>query len=328
MAQISTATTNFDRTVTALVIRTVLENLRDSLIWMSEGSYVKGSLIPGTNLLRHVAYGDLSVTDNTGTVTPGTVPWLNEGAAPTAEALTIGYAEYSAYQAGRLIQISDIALAESPNELFSIAAEKVARNALATIDLNVSRTISATTSMRYASTASARNQITNAMKLTGDEVRKHVAKMKTLNIPTFPDGTYRAIIHPNSVYDLQGDTATGGWLDAAKYAQPGALLNGEVGKYMGVRFIESNVMTYLGNLGATSADVYNTVFFGPEFFAFGDLQSIQSYMVRPGGDHGDPLAQAGLVGWKAMFGSKVLGVTEAGGYKVLRLEHGGAIDIP
>jgi hypothetical protein len=43
------------------------------------------------------------------------------------------------------------------------------------------------------------------------------------------------------------------------------------------------------------------------------MQSIETHMVRPGGDHGDPLAQKALVGYKGMWGAKALIVAEAGG---------------
>ena len=320
---VTTATTNFDKTVTALVRATIEENLRKATVWLQVGSYETGHLIPGTNLIRHIAYGDLTVT--TGTVVPGTPPWLTEGVPPSAEALAIGYAEYGANQAGRLVGLSDISLAESPHALFAIAAERVGFNAVATLDQQVAETISAGTSVSYASTAVSRVTVTAAMPLNGLEVRKMVARLKALNIPTFPDGTYHAILSPQASFDIMNATATGGWLDANKYAQPSLFQNGEIGRFFGVTFYESNVGTYLGALGAAGAKVYSTVFFGPRFFAFGDLQSVQAYMVRPGGDHADPLAQKAYVGWKAMWGTKLLALAEAGGAHYIRLEHGGSL---
>ena len=47
------------------------------------------------------------------------------------------------------------------------------------------------------------------------------------------------------------------------------------------------------------------MFFGPDFFIWGDYQTIRAYRVAPGGDHADPLAQRGLVGWKGMWGLKL-----------------------
>jgi len=71
-------------------------------------------------------------------------------------------------------------------------------------------------------------------------------------------------------------------------------------------------------------DVYSTYIFGPDSFALGDLQSVQAYLVSPGGDHVDPLAQKAIVGWKAMFGTKLLSITGAGN-KYIRIEAASSI---
>jgi N4-gp56 family major capsid protein len=160
------------------------------------------------------------------------------------------------------------------------------------------------------------------MKMTAGEVREAVAYLKGANIPPFPDGYYHAFIHPNVTFDLQGDTAVGGWIEASKYAATDQLFSGEIGRLYGVRFIETPVGTYLGTVGATSAKVYSSFFFGPDAWAFGDVQSVRSYMVRPGGDHTDPLAQLAEVGWKGMFGAKLL---TAAGARYYRVESGGTL---
>ena len=161
--------------------------------------------------------------------------------------------------------------------------------------------------------------------LTGADIRRWVADMKNAHIPTFPDGFYIAMIHPDVVFDLQNDTAIGGWIEASKYADPSRLLTGEVGRMHGVRFIETTV----GNVTRSATDTYTTVVFGPDYFAFGDLQTVETYMVRPGGDHQDPLAQLALVGYKGMWGAKTLEVATAGGPRFGKAAaHAGTINRP
>lgn len=325
MATLTTGTSNFSNTVTALVLKRIAQNLRDRSVYLQEGAFVRGDLIPGTNLIRHVAYADMSVTTNGNTVTPGTTPWLTEGVPPTDEALAIHYEEYGAQQAGRTLAISDIALAQSPHNLMAIAAERIGENAAQTIDLYVGNVLHAGTArVLYAGTAAARNQVSANENMTGALIRRAVAVLKAANVPTFPDGTYHAFIHPFIVHDLIADTAAGGWIDVTKYSEPGRFRTGEIGKYMGVTFFETNVGNLFANAGdgaggAGTIDVYSTYIFGPESFAFGDLQSVQAYLVSPGGDHTDPLAQKAIVGWKAMWGTKLLSVTGAGN-KYLRIE--------
>lgn len=326
MATLTTATTNFNNTVTALVLKQIDRNLRDASVYLQEGGFVRGDLIPGTNLIRHIAYSDMSVTTNNNTVTPGTQPWLTEGVPPTDEALAIFYEEYGAQQAGRTLAISDIALAQSPHNLMAVAAERIGTNAAQTIDLFVGNVLHAGTArVLYAGAATSRVTVAATHNMTGALIRRAVAVLKTANVPTFPDGTYHAFISPMVTHDLIADTATGGWTDITKYSEPGRFRTGEVGRYFGVTFFETNVANLFANSGVGgTVDVYSTFIFGPDSFAFGDLQSIQAYMVSPGGDHTDPLAQKAIVGWKAMFGTKLLSITGAGN-KYLRIEAASSI---
>jgi N4-gp56 family major capsid protein len=290
VAVTTTSTTNFDKTVTTLVLRMVAENLRKRTFWLDEGAWLKGSLIPGTNLIRYVAYGDL----------PTTTQALTEAVPPTA--------------------ISDLALRMSPHDLMGIAAERVAFNALATLDRAVGEStrdyITAPVQLLPAGRANRAAIVQNSSDyLIGDLVRDAVTSLRAANIPTFPDGYYHGIIHPFVARDLMEEAGTAGqWLDIRKYGGPDAetMLTGEIGRYFGVRFMETNNSTYIGASGAASAHIFRTVIYGPGYFAFGDLQSIESYMVRPGGDHSDPLAQKAIVGWKANWGTKILALTGVG----------------
>jgi N4-gp56 family major capsid protein len=300
-------TTNFNQTVTALVSRTIQENLRKVVRYLGAGGFIEGNLIPGTNLVRYIAYGDLSIPSPLLPAVQGTPPWLKEGIRPDLEPLTIGYDEFGVSQAGRLVGISDVALAYSPHQLMAVAAERVGFNALQTVDNVIAATLHAGTNIIWPTGTANDAALTTSVKLTTVELRRAVARLKAANVPTFPDGTYHAFIHPNLMFDLQDPSAAGGWIEAAKYTTPELIMSGEVGRLYGVRFIETPVGTDrgLGGVGGT-VPIYSTFIFGPDAYAYGDLQDIRTYTVQPGGDHQDPLAQLAEVGWKAMFGAKLL----------------------
>lgn len=322
-----TGTDKFDAALTALVNRTLLELQRDALRWMQPGAYKMGNLIPGTNLIRYMAYGDLPVDDSL---------VLVEGEPNDPEGFGIGYDEFGVQQRMRTVRLTDVAMDVNPHNLMGVAAERLARNALAVSDFLVANTVGAATyNVAYAGGAAGRGTIPAGANLTAQEVRRAVTLMKKKNIPAFPDGFYRAMVDPNAVYDLMGDTSIGGWIEASKYASPEQLLNGELGRIYGVRFIETNVGLHItDNGGAGGEDIYRTVFFGPEYFAFGDLQSTRSYFVRPQPDHADPAAQSALLSWKGMYGALVFGddtneaVTQGAGPKHLILEHAGSLPLP
>lgn len=267
---ISTATTNYNQTVVALVNKRLEELLRAPLPHLLPGNFREANFVKGTNnTMRFINIADMSVVAGTPDHATPTAPWLKEGTPPTTEDLAIGYEEFSANQAGRVIKLTDLALMESPFDLLSIAADRVARNAIATADRRVAEVLSAGAQVMYAGGGSSRASIPANSALTGAMVKLTVARLKAASVPTFGDGTYRAIVHPGSTYDLESDTAVGGWIDAQRYAGSAALFSGEVGRYAGVRFIESPnavsfadvdgpVLATAGNAAIASTDLITT----------------------------------------------------------------------
>ena len=60
--------------------------------------------------------------------------------------------------------------------------------------------------------------------------------LKRNNCKPFSDGFYHAIVHPDTVYDLQSDTM---WVDVAKYQDKQKVEKGELGCIHKVKFYES-----------------------------------------------------------------------------------------
>lgn len=255
---VSTATTNFNQTVVALVVKRLEELLRAPLPHLLPGNFRRADFVKGSNnTMRFINIADLSVV--AGTVAPGTAPWLTEGVPPTTEDLAIGFEEFSAAQAGRVIKLTDMAMMESPFDLLSVAADRIARNAIATADRRVAEVLSAGSQVMYAGGVGSRADIPANSALTGQLVKLAVARLKADSVPTFSDGTYRAIVHPGSTYDLESDTAVGGWIDAQRYAGSEKLFSGEVGRYAGVRFIESpNAVSFADVAGTALAGTSGT----------------------------------------------------------------------
>lgn len=310
MAQTSTATTNFDKLVQTLIRLQLEELLRSPLPHLMSGAVVPANLVKGSNgTMRFLNVPDLSVV--TGTPTPGSGLWLTEGVAPTSEALSIGYEEFTAHQAGRTIKITDVADLESPIALVNVAVERLARNVMAFADKRMSDILLAGTNAIFSdATATQVNNSTDdilaADIIQARDVRKAVAILKATDVPPFPDGLYRAIIHPFVTADLSAETAAGGWLDVARYASPESILRGEIGRFAGVRFIEASSASIQVDSGASSTDVYSTTIFGPGAWAYGDFGSVEAIVTPPGG-HDDPLRQSTIAGWKSFQGGMIIG---------------------
>jgi N4-gp56 family major capsid protein len=318
MATTLTSTTNFSDLVTQLVSARAEEELRARAVHAMPGMYVPARFIKGTNTLRYARYADLGVN---------TTP-LTEGAAPVDQALTISSEFFTAVQYGSTVAISDLANIDSPHDLISIAAERVAYQATRSMDQIVRDNIHATalSSAVWGANASntllqnaANSAVAAAGLFNGLFVKQTVARLKGANVPAFADGYYRCIIHPSQEYDLISDTAVNGWIEARKYVDNTNLLTGEIGQFAGVRFIVSSDAKVYTTAGAGGGNVYAATFLGPDAYAIGDSQTLQSYFVAPGGDHTDPLAQKALVGYKMRFGSLLL--DEAGArYRIVKTQ--------
>jgi N4-gp56 family major capsid protein len=229
--------------------------------------------------------------------------------------LTISSEFFTAKQYGATVAISDLANLDSPHDLISIAAERVAYKAVRSMDNIVRDNIHSTvgtaavfgaTSATALTQNAADSAVAVAGVLSGAFVKQMVARLKGANVPAFADGYYRCIIHPAQEYDLITDTAVNGWIEARKYTDPTNILTGEIGQFAGVRFLVSSDAKVTAAAGASSGNVYSALFLGPDSYAVGDSQTLQSYFVAPGGDHNDPLAQKAIVGYKMRFGTLVL----------------------
>jgi N4-gp56 family major capsid protein len=313
----------FQKLVQELVSQQIAQELRSRMVHLVPGNYVPGQFVKGTDRIRYVRYPDISHN----------LTELNEGVTPDPTVnLSVTTEYFSVKQYGSYTSLSDIAQLDSPHDLVSIAAERVSFAAAKSMDAIVRDVMNAGSArVYYASKFTDGTAVTTRLgladgtvsnagtdaarqdyKLNGLEVKKAVARLKAANIPPYPDGFYRCIIHPNQQFDLLTDTSGHGFLEATKYTQPLDMLSGEIGAYSGVRFLVANdakTFTQTNTAGA-SITVYSALFFGPDAFVVGDSQTMQTYFVAPGGDHTDPLSQRALIGYKLRFGAMIMG--EAG----------------
>ena len=305
----------YQKLVQELVSQSVQKELRNNMVHALPSNYVPGTFVKGTDRIRYVRYPDVSHS----------LTELNEGVTPDPTInLAVRTEYFSVKQYGAYTSLSDIVQLDSPHDLVSIASERVSFAAAQSMDRIVRDVMNAGSArVHYAQAQSTSSSITTRAglagatvsniaegaarqdyKLSGLEVKKAVARLKAANIPAFPDGFYRCIIHPNQQFDLLTDTSGHGFLEASKYVQNLTMLNGEIGAYSGVRFLVSNEAKTFDVSGTT---VYSALFFGPDAFVVGDSQTMQTYFIAPGGDHTDPLSQRALLGYKVRFGAMIIG---------------------
>ena len=77
-------------------------------------------------------------------------------------------------------------------------------------------------------------------------------------------GLYGAMIHPDVNYDLRSASGGGTWRQPHEYAQPAEIWSGETGEFEGFRFVINPRAPQFVNAGASSANIYGSLFVGCE----------------------------------------------------------------
>lgn len=248
---------------------------------------------------------------------------LTEGVAPVGKDLEITEVGAGLAQYGDWIKVSDLAETASVDGILVHASEALGEYEGQKLHRVMLYALEATTNSWWGDGTAGVDtdiEVTGAMKLTSDIIRKLVRTMKRNNAARFSDGMYHMIIDPYQAFDLQADQL---FVDVAKYnggvAAGGGpnLLTGEVGRMHGVRFKEANEL--LTGTGAASAKTYHSYLYGPNGFGMLDLAGMAVRKIDPRTNRGvaiftqpvnrpdkvDPLGQIGFVSCKVAFAGVV-----------------------
>ena len=188
--------------------------------------------------MRFVRYPDLALPTST----------LTEGSDPSVRSMTNTYVDATVEQWGDVVQITDVAELTIAHPVLSIAQDLLARQAARTIDREVQKVLNAGTSVWYATGVAARSSLIAASKPTASDVRSVVAKLRTNGAEPFDGEMYVGVLDPAFEMELLGDVTFSNANSYAGNLTP--LLMGEVGKWMGVRWIRSNFIPVLSSLAA------------------------------------------------------------------------------
>jgi N4-gp56 family major capsid protein len=256
---------------------------------------------------------------------------LTEGVTPTGSQLSVTDITATVLQYGDFITITDVLDYESQDPVLMEAAEILGDQMGDTIDQLTRDILNAGTNVYYAGSGhTLRSQVAAGELITDTLLKKTVRLLKnnkarrmtkmvnaTTGYGTTPlNASYIGICHPNTTYDLKAIT---GWTSIEKYSSTAGVMEGEVGKFDEVRFIETpNAKVFTGE-GASSIDVYSTLVFGMDAYGTTRISGeAMKNIVKPLGSAGsaDPLDQRATSGWKATFVAKILNDAF-----LVRLEH-------
>lgn len=291
MADAMTLSTALSSAITFKTQKKVLANLRAELFYADSSMAEQGEFDAGHDTLLFTNVPDL---------TPNTTP-LTEGVRPDKRALTMGTVTVDTEQYGGLVSISDVAKAKSPIQIVDIGSERLTRESKVVIDQITRDVIAGGGTAAYAGTGNAaRADLAATDLLTVADLKRLAWRMFKAGIPRHADGFFHIAVSAEVAYDLGNDPD---FIEAYKYVDNTPLLRNEIGRIAGFRVQEVvNAPTF-----ASTTTVHASLATGAvKGWGAGEIQTLSTYHVAPGGDHNDPLAQEELLGWKVMFGVAVL----------------------
>lgn len=163
--------------------------------------------------------------------------------------------------------------------------------------------------------------ISSSNVVTCAAVERAVAFLKHQNAVPYDGRYYVGVISPFVQYDFMQDSA---WVNAHNYAQDGALFDGELGRWGGVRWVEdtdpwleiptdgtAHESTQDRGFGLYSATgtINHTPIFGKHAFAGVRLEGTPDKLIikKPGtGDTSNPINAYSVASWRAYFVAVVL----------------------
>ena len=243
---------------------------------------------------------------------------ITEGTNPTA--ITWGATAYQSgpAQYGILVQISDLLVRNSAIETIDDASMQV-RNALARLVDTVLQTVvnAGTNGVIYAGGKTARADLAAGDTAVQSDLTRGTTYLRASNaagLKEFSGGYYVAVTHPNTMGDLMSNTASGSWVDMARYSSVEDVKLGKMGNFRGVRFLEYPYQNYFNS----TVDVLPVTILGDRSFGWGYFQQPQAILTTTA-DSNNPLNL-----YKSIAGKVTLGATrfeDAVGYvRIIRYE--------
>lgn len=258
------------------------------------------------------------VTSNSSTYTLNIYPTLAKATTPLNEStdpsgvtqgnttpITITLNPYGNFE----VRTDNLAAFTFASNLRDVSLEKMAFNMVDTVDTIIETVMAAGTQvLRYNSGAILTNSgstgaVTTADLLTGESIRQAVARLRASNTPTFDGMHFVGLAHPYVLKDLRSNTSGAEWraLQVNNAATGGlGLINGEIGIYEGVRWIETPRCSFAAT-GTGSINVYQTYIVGKEALAEAVAPDYDFQLVLDGVVV-DPLKRKWVYGWKGTAG--------------------------
>jgi N4-gp56 family major capsid protein len=177
---------------------------------------------------------------------------LSEGVTPSSTSVSISTASATAEQWGAFVDLSDVVELTVKHPVMQKAIDLMGYQAGELIEREIIKVLLAGTNIRYMAsdiTSRADAQFTSADVLTTSVVRAAVAALRNSGAHEYDGKNFVGVVDPSVEMDLNADTT---FQNAGSYSNIKVLLNGEIGMWMGVRWMRSNNIPTLTQVTAES----------------------------------------------------------------------------
>lgn len=176
---------------------------------------------------------------------------LSDGSTPDNTSMSITTVSAVADQWGAYIIISDVADLTIKHPVMQKGIDLMGFQAAETVDREIIKVLLAGTQVYYAGSVANRAALasTSTDIVKTDLIRKAVANIRSLGAHEYDGSDYCAVMDPYVEMDISADTT---FQLAASYSNIKVLWNGEVGRWMGCRWMRSNLIPSVTGLAQSS----------------------------------------------------------------------------
>jgi N4-gp56 family major capsid protein len=174
-----------------------------------------------------------------------------EGVTPVEQPLTTSTVQAVVDQWIAVVVLTDVAQLTVKHPVLKVAQDRLGHQHDETVDREVQKTLMGSSNVVFGGVAASRSALGAGDVMTTDIIRKVLATLRSLGAMPFMEAKYVGVVDPFVEMDLTKD---GTFVQAASYSNLKALLVGEIGDWMGVRWKRSNFIPIIAVLAGANFD--------------------------------------------------------------------------
>lgn len=174
---------------------------------------------------------------------------LTEGVTPDNTVMSISTVQAVADQWGAFVNLSDVAVLTVSHPIMVKAIDLMGYQAAETVDREIINVLLAGTSVNYPGTITARGSLSSTTTdiMSSALVRKVVKILRVNGAYEFDGQKFMGVVDPAVEADLMADST---FVTAASYSNIKVLWNGEIGEWLGAKWMRSNFIPSLTGVAA------------------------------------------------------------------------------